>query len=70
MGLKKIIKLEKRNKEQDIFDLDYLANIDKIKLPNTSIQLLQNGQSKAIGKMRDGQQNPRHRILQNHATRG
>ena len=41
-GIEEIIKLgDEENKEQDIFDLDYLANIDKIKLPNTKIQLLQ-----------------------------
>ena len=52
-GIEEIIKLGgEANKEQDIFDLDYLANIDKIKLPNTKIQLLQKLLSKAIGKMR------------------
>ena len=41
-GIEEIIKLgDEENKEQDIFDLDYLANIDKVKLPNTKIQLLQ-----------------------------
>ena len=52
-GVEEIIKLgEEENKEQDIFDLDYLANIDKIKLPNTKIQLLQKLLAKAIGEMR------------------
>ena len=52
-GIEEIIKLgDEENKEQDIFDLDYLANIDKIKLPNTKIQLLQKVLSKAIGEMR------------------
>jgi type I restriction enzyme, R subunit len=52
-GIEEIIKLgDEENKEQDIFDLDYLANIDKIKLPNTKIQLLQKLLSKAIGEMR------------------
>ena len=52
-GIEEIIKLgDEENKEQDIFDLDYLANIDKIKLPNTKIQLLQKILSKAIGEMR------------------
>lgn len=52
-GIEEIIKLgDKENKEQDIFDLDYLANIDKIKLPNTKIQLLQKLLAKAIGEMR------------------
>lgn len=52
-GIEEIIKLgDEGNKEQDIFDLDYLANIDKIKLPNTKIQLLQKLLAKAIGEMR------------------
>ena len=52
-GIEEIIKLgDEENKEQDIFDLDYLANIDKIKLPNTKIQLLQKLLAKAIGEMR------------------
>jgi len=52
-GIEEIIKLgNEENKEQDIFDLDYLANIDKIKLPNTKIQLLQKLLAKAIGEMR------------------
>jgi len=52
-GIEEIIKLgDEENKEQDIFDLDYLANIEKIKLPNTKIQLLQNLLKKAIGEMK------------------
>ena len=52
-GIEEIIKLgEEENREQDIFDLDYLANIDKIKLPNTKIQLLQKLLAKAIGEMK------------------
>lgn len=52
-GIEEILKLgEEDNKEQDIFDLDYLANIDKIKLPNTKIQLLQKLLAKAIGEMK------------------
>lgn len=52
-GIEEIIKLgDEANTEQDIFDLDYLANIDKIKLPNTKIQLLQKLLAKAIGEMR------------------
>jgi type I restriction enzyme R subunit len=38
--------------EQDIFDKDYLAKIDKIKLPNTKIKLLQQLLSKVIGEMK------------------
>lgn len=52
-GIEEIIKLgDEENNEQDIFDLDYLANIEKIKLPNTKIQLLQNLLKKAIGEMK------------------
>lgn len=52
-GIEEIIKLgDEANKEQDIFDLAYLANIDKIKLPNTKIQLLQKLLAKAIGEMK------------------
>ena len=52
-GIEEIIKLgDEENKEQDIFDLEYLANIEKIKLPNTKIQLLQKLLAKAIGEMR------------------
>jgi type I restriction enzyme R subunit len=52
-GVEEIIKLgDEANKEQDIFDLAYLANIDKIKLPNTKIQLLQKLLAKAIGEMK------------------
>jgi len=52
-GVEEIIKLgDEQNKEQDIFDLSYLANIEKIKLPNTKIQLLQKLLAKAIGEMK------------------
>lgn len=52
-GIEEIIKLgTEENKEQDIFDLDYLANIAKIKLPNTKVQLLQKLLAKAIGEMK------------------
>ncbi|MPN34662.1 hypothetical protein SDC9_182156 [bioreactor metagenome] len=37
---------------QDIFDEDYLAKIDKIKLPNTKIKLLQQLLAKVIGEIR------------------
>ena len=41
-GVEEIFKLgEDSETEQDIFDEDYLAKIDKIKLPNTKIKLLQ-----------------------------
>src|SRR5699024_5621414 len=38
--------------EQDLFDEEYLAKLDKIKLPNTKIKLLQKLLSKAIGQLR------------------
>lgn len=52
-GVEEIFKLGEGNEtEQDIFDEDYLAKIDKIKLPNTKIKLLQQLLAKAIGEMR------------------
>jgi len=52
-GIEEIIKVgNEGSNEQDIFDVDYLANIDKIKLPNTKIQLLQKLLAKAIGQMK------------------
>ena len=50
-GVEEIFKLGDV-KEQDIFDEDYLAKIDKIKLPNTKIKLLQQLLAKAIEKMK------------------
>lgn len=48
-GVEEIFKLnEEEQKEVDIFDDDYLAKIDKIKLPHTKIQLLQKLLAKAI----------------------
>lgn len=38
--------------EQDIFDEDYLAKIDKIKLPNTKIKLLQQLLAQAIAEIK------------------
>jgi type I restriction enzyme R subunit len=38
--------------EQDLFDADYLAKIDKIKLPNTKIKLLQQLLSKVIKEIK------------------
>jgi type I restriction enzyme R subunit len=41
-GVEEIFKLgDEKETKQDIFDEDYLAKIDKIKLPNTKIKLLQ-----------------------------
>ncbi|MCK5543306.1 MAG: type I restriction endonuclease subunit R [Desulfobacterales bacterium] len=49
-GVEEIFKLgEEPETEQDIFDEDYLAKIEKIKLPNTKIKLLQQLLAKAIG---------------------
>jgi len=52
-GVEEIFKLgDKGETEQDIFDEDYLAKIDKIKLPNTKIKLLQQLLAKVIGEIR------------------
>lgn len=52
-GVEEIFKLGDKNEtEQDLFDEDYLAKIDKIKLPNTKIKLLQQLLAKVIGEIR------------------
>lgn len=52
-GVQEIFKLGDENQtEQDIFDEYYLARIDKIKLPNTKIKLLQQLLTRAIGEMK------------------
>ncbi len=52
-GVEEIFKLgNEKETEQDIFDEDYLAKIDKIKLPNTKIKLLQQLLAKVIGEIR------------------
>ncbi len=52
-GIEEIIKLgEEGGNEQDLFSEDYIAKINKIKLPNTKIKLLQKLLSRAIGKMK------------------
>ena len=52
-GVEEILKMgEEAESEQDIFDEEYLAKIDKIKLPNTKIKLLQQLLAKAIGELR------------------
>lgn len=49
-GVEEIFKLgDEEEKEIDIFHEDYLAKIEKIKLPNTKIKLLQQLLAKAIG---------------------
>ena len=48
-GVEEVYKLgESQEGEIDIFDEDYMAKIDKIKLPNTKIQLLQKLLKKAL----------------------
>lgn len=52
-GVEEIFKLgEDGESEQDLFDADYLAKIDRIKLPNTKIKLLQQLLAKVIGEIR------------------
>lgn len=52
-GVREIFKLGDENEtEQDIFDEDYLAKIDKIKLPNTKIKLLQQLLAKVISEIK------------------
>lgn len=52
-GVEEIFKLgDEGETEQDIFDEDYLAKIDKIKMPNTKIKLLQQLLAKVISEMR------------------
>jgi type I restriction enzyme R subunit len=52
-GVEEIFKLGDENEtEQDIFDENYLAKINKIKLPNTRIMLLQQLLAKVIKEMK------------------
>lgn len=52
-GVEEIFKLaEEGETEQDIFNAEYLDRINKIKLPNTKIKILQQLLSKAIGEIR------------------
>jgi type I restriction enzyme R subunit len=52
-GVEEIFKIgEESATEQDLFDKDYLEKIDKIKLPNTKIKLLQQLLARVIGEMR------------------
>ncbi len=52
-GVEEIFKMGSEDEtEQDIFDEDYLAKIDKIKLPNTKIKLLQRLLAKVIGELK------------------
>jgi len=52
-GVEEIFKLgHEETTEQDLFDEDYLAKINKIKLPNTKIKLLQQLLAKAIQEIK------------------
>ena len=51
-GVEEIFKLGEESSQVDIFDEDYLAKIDKIKLPNTKIKLLQQLLSRAIDEIK------------------
>lgn len=52
-GVDEILKMgEEESSEIDIFGDDYLAKLEKIKLPNTKIKLLQKLLAKAIGKFK------------------
>ncbi|MEI6866589.1 HsdR family type I site-specific deoxyribonuclease [Flavicella sp.] len=52
-GVEEIFKIgEDADSKQDIFDDDYLAKLDKIKMPNTKIKLLQQLLAKAIGEIK------------------
>lgn len=52
-GVDDILKIgEEESSEVDIFGDDYLAKLEKIKLPNTKIKLLQKLLAKAIGKFK------------------
>ena len=52
-GVEEIIQLgENAETEQDLFDKDFLAKINKIKLPNTRIKLLQQLLAKVIDQIK------------------
>ena len=52
-GVQEIFKLgDEEDSHQDLFDEDYLNKINKIKLPNTRIKLLQQLLAKAIGEIK------------------
>ncbi|WP_016956256.1 type I restriction endonuclease subunit R [Catenovulum agarivorans] len=48
-GIEEIMQLGEREEGIDIFDGDYLAKLEKVKLPNTKAELLQKLLAKAIG---------------------
>ena len=49
-GVEEIFKIDKRDSKVDIFSDDYLSKIDKIKLPNTRVKLLQRLLERAISE--------------------
>jgi len=52
-GVEEILKIgEEETHQQDIFDDDYIAKLDKIKMPNTKIKLLQQLLAKAIDEIK------------------
>jgi len=52
-GVEEIFKMGSEDEtKQDIFDKDYLAKINKIKLPNTKIKLLQKLLAKVVGEIK------------------
>lgn len=51
-GVEEIFKMGEEDNTQDIFDEDYIDKINKIKLPNTKIKLLQKLLAKAIGEIK------------------
>lgn len=52
-GVEEIFKMGSEDEtEQDLFDEDYLEKINKIKLPNTKIKLLQKLLAKVIGELK------------------
>ena len=52
-GVEEIFRLgDKESSNIDIFDDDYLAKLEKIKQPNTKLQLLQQMLAKAIGELK------------------
>jgi type I restriction enzyme R subunit len=52
-GVEEIFKIgEEKESEQDLFDEDYLAKINKIKLPNTKIKLLQQLLARVIDEIK------------------
>jgi type I restriction enzyme R subunit len=51
-GIEEIFKIDKRDTDIDIFSDEYLSKIDKIKLPNTRVKLLQKLLERAISEFK------------------